>query len=105
MLYLHKQKEAPSDDPSPLVFPQWLFPLQSLSGQKTKKTNKSDKFVNIFVEARQDKSIFTSGSSSSRSGVSSVLRRSLIASLYISIAENFKTNALSSCCNNKNCYI
>ena len=41
--------------------------------------------------------IFTSGSSKSLSGVPSVPRRSFTASLYISIAENFNTNALSSC--------
>lgn len=45
----------------------------------------------------QEKSC-TSGSSRSLSGEASALRRSLTASLYISIAENFKMNSLFSCC-------
>ena len=40
----------------------------------------------------------TSGSSRSLRGVESWLRRSLTASLYISMAENFKMNSLSGCC-------
>lgn len=40
----------------------------------------------------------TSGSSRSLRGVASELRRSLTASLYISIAENFRMNSLSGCC-------
>jgi hypothetical protein len=40
----------------------------------------------------------TSGSSRRRRGVVSLLRRSLTASLYISMAENFKMNSLSGCC-------
>jgi len=36
--------------------------------------------------------------------VLSAVRRSLTTSLYISIAENFNTNALSSCCKKRHAY-
>ncbi len=97
-LYLHKWTGAPSNGSSPSKILQWLSPQQSLADDKNISLGQFRYALDKFTK----KLAFTSGSSSSLRGVLSVLRRSLTASLYISIAENFKTNALSSCWNNDN---
>lgn len=97
-LYLHKWTGAPLNGSSPSKILQWLSPQQSLADDKDISLGQFRYALDKFTK----KLAFTSGSSSSLRGVLSVLRRSLTASLYISIAENFKTNALSSCWNNDN---
>lgn len=96
ILYLHKWTGAPLDGSSPSKLLLWLSPQQSLADDKDISLGQFIYALDKFTR----KLAFTSGSSSSLRGVLSVLRRSLTASLYISIAENFTANALSSCWNN-----